>query len=603
MVAFQPFNIFTPSPILGYGFDEEEFWKTIEQHHPEAIIIDAGSTDPGPYMLGTGKTLCSLISYRRDLRPVLKSCSETGLKVIISSAGGAGTNEQVDILVQVVCELADELGQSFKIATIKFNEDRVAFKSQYHAGNIRPCSSSPPLMEQDIAKATSIVAQMGAEPFLKALQSGVDVIVSGRSYDPAPFAAYCMFRGVKIDPAWHVGKIIECGGLCTTPKGRSIVATLLEDGFILTPTKPGDRCTPLSVAAHTLYEKTRPDNLAGPGGVLHIDKCMYTQLQDNCSTLVRGSNFVPSKTYEVKLEGAEQVGFRAVYIGGIRDPTLISGIDKFLLFVRQRTQQAFPALGTQDGPQLIFHVYGKNAVMGELERAPGTMHEIGVLGEVVAQTQHDADALAAFSRTMLLHGEYEGQVATAGNLASPLTPLEASIGPVFKFNIYHLMKVNDPCGLFPIANFTVGRGPTPPMLRPWTVAVDLTPAKEIEGLTLTSRRPTEPKFISELAQVIRSKNSGPFEVTLDIIFANQQDFERVEASNILTAELITKLYRLQSNAIIVCMFFRPALAWKCTFRRPWAQGSVGERDTFGAQLHAPLLSIEIPAPCGLQAKL
>jgi hypothetical protein len=41
------------------------------------------------------------------------------------------------------------------------------------------------------------------------------------------------------------------------------------------------------------------------------------------------------------------------------------------------------------------------------------------------------------------------------------------------------------------------------------------------------------------------------------------------------------------------MFFEPALAWKCTFKRPWPQGSIGERDTFGAQMHAPLLSIMV----------
>ena len=46
---------------------------------------------------------------------------------------------------------------------------------------------------------------------------------------------------------------------------------------------------------------------------------------------------------------------------------------------------------------------------------------------------------------------------------------------------------------------------------------------------------------------------------------------------------------------MVCMFFDPARAFKLTLRRNWAQGSVGERDTFGAQQHAPLLDIMIPS--------
>ena len=57
--------------------------------------------------------------------------------------------------------------------------------------------------------------------------------------------------------------------------------------------------------------------------------------------------------------------------------------------------------------------------------------------------------------------------------------------------------------------------------------------------------------------------------------------------------MIQELYQLQSDDIIVLMFFEPALAWKCTFKRPWPQGSIGERDTFGAQMHAPLLSIMV----------
>lgn len=57
--------------------------------------------------------------------------------------------------------------------------------------------------------------------------------------------------------------------------------------------------------------------------------------------------------------------------------------------------------------------------------------------------------------------------------------------------------------------------------------------------------------------------------------------------------MIQELYQLKPDDIIVLMFFEPALAWKCTFKRPWPQGSIGERDTFGAQMHAPLLSIMV----------
>lgn len=67
-----------------------------------------------------------------------------------------------------------------------------------------------------------------------------------------------------------MGKIMECGALCALPKGKTIVATMHQDSFDLTPVSPLERCTPTSVAAHTFYEKTRPDQLPGPGGILHL---------------------------------------------------------------------------------------------------------------------------------------------------------------------------------------------------------------------------------------------------------------------------------------------------------------------------------------------
>lgn len=451
----EPFKIFTPAGIIGYGFDLWEFWNTVENEKPAAIIIDGGSTDPGPYMLGTGKTICSRASYERDLKPMLQACSQYGIKLLIGSAGGAGTNEQVDWLVNVVADLSKAKGYSFNVSTIKFNEDRDTMITKLNTGEIHSCSSSPPLELKDIENAKVIVAQMGAEPWMKALESNPDIIISGRSYDPAPFAAFSMYRGVEVDPAWHMGKIMECGGLCAVPKGRSMMAVMYEDSFDLVPTNPNERCTPLSVAAHTFYEKTRPDRLPGPGGILHLDSATYEQL-DSQSVRVRGSQFVPTPRYQIKLEGVQQIGFRTIFIGGIRDPTLIGQIDSFLDTVRSMTEEAFPALNDQDGPKLVFHVYGKNAVMGPLEPAAVSTHELGILGEVLAESQDQADAIAAYARVTVLHIAYEGQVNTGGNLASPLTPLETSLGPVYKFTLYHVMDIDDPVSWFPIQNLKVG---------------------------------------------------------------------------------------------------------------------------------------------------
>jgi hypothetical protein len=100
--------------------------------------------------------------------------------------------------------------------------------------------------------------------------------------------------------------------------------------------------------------------------------------------------------------------------------------------------------------------------------------------------------------------------------------------------------------------------------------------------------------LRDLARIIRSKNSGPFEITFDVMFADAERYRRVERSGVLTRELVGRLYGVAHEDIVAFLFFEPALAFKFTLRRGSAQGSINERDTFGAQQHAPLMGIDIP---------
>ncbi|MGW4587762.1 DUF4387 domain-containing protein [Amycolatopsis thermoflava] len=100
--------------------------------------------------------------------------------------------------------------------------------------------------------------------------------------------------------------------------------------------------------------------------------------------------------------------------------------------------------------------------------------------------------------------------------------------------------------------------------------------------------------LAELATVVRSKNAGPYEITLDVLFEDPRTYARVRDSGVLTADLLAESYRVPLDDVRVCLFFEPALAFKCTILRRGCQGGPGERDTFGAQQHGPLLDIEIP---------
>jgi len=93
------------------------------------------------------------------------------------------------------------------------------------------------------------------------------------------------------------------------------------------------------------------------------------------------------------------------------------------------------------------------------------------------------------------------------------------------------------------------------------------------------------------ADVIRSKNSGPYELTFDIIFKTQELFEKFVGADVITPQVFSKLYDVNEETVKI-VAFPPAKALKITIPRAIASGDLGERDVYGAQQHAPLMAFE-----------
>ena len=104
----------------------------------------------------------------------------------------------------------------------------------------------------------------------------------------------------------------------------------------------------------------------------------------------------------------------------------------------------------------------------------------------------------------------------------------------------------------------------------------------------------EKLMLGQLAKFLRSKNAGPFKLTLDVFFDNPRDFKRVKESGVINKGLISKLYMLENHEDISIIEFEQAMAVKITFPRRIASGNIGDSDIYGAQQHVPLSEIEIP---------
>lgn len=97
--------------------------------------------------------------------------------------------------------------------------------------------------------------------------------------------------------------------------------------------------------------------------------------------------------------------------------------------------------------------------------------------------------------------------------------------------------------------------------------------------------------ILDIAKVVRSKNSGPFELTMDIIFKDKESFDKVKAKQAVNKAVVAAAYSIPEKAIRNVIYFDPAWAVKITMDRPMPSGVPGETDVYGAQQHAPLLKL------------
>ena len=100
-------------------------------------------------------------------------------------------------------------------------------------------------------------------------------------------------------------------------------------------------------------------------------------------------------------------------------------------------------------------------------------------------------------------------------------------------------------------------------------------------------------LIRDIAKACKSKNAGPFEITIDVVFDEAKLFERVRATGVLGPALFARLYKVAEEDVLFTVY--PAgNAFKATLPRRVPSGDIGDTDVYGAQQHAPLLDVDVP---------
>ena len=444
----EPVRIIFPVGMLGGGFPSATITRGLALG-AHAIAVDGGSTDSGPYYLGTATAKTTAAAVRRDLHVLLVAARRAGVPLIVTSCGTSGADAGVDWVAAMVTSIAEQEHLSLRLARIYSEQDPAAVLDALSRQKVRPLPPAGPLSPDTVRSCSHIVAVMGHEPIAAALDAGADVVLAGRATDTASVAALALRRSLPPGPTWHAAKTVECGGFCTTdPQSGGVLVSIDQNGFTVEPLAESAACTPTSVAAHMIYENVDPFRMREPTGTLDTSRATYTAV-DARTVRVEGSRFELADQYTIKLEGSALAGYETMTLVGIRDPHILSNLEAWTTRLKSVVADRVHSVLSLSPPDYEWTVrcYGANAVLGALEPDTSSPREVGVLFQVRTASQDLSTAVAKVANPLLLHMPLAGMTQLP-SFAFTMSPAEVPRGAVYEFALNHAVDVDDPQALF-----------------------------------------------------------------------------------------------------------------------------------------------------------
>ena len=462
--------VVTPTGCIGNrGIDREAFIDVLEREQPDAVAVDSGSLDCGPWYLGTGHAHSPLHNIRRDLDIVLTECVGRRIPFVTGTAGGSGARAHVDLVVDIVRDIARDRALRFDLGVIYSDLDKEVLKSRLRDGAVMPRVPADilgePLSESEVDRCDSIVAMMGSEPLIKSLADGADVVIAGRASDCSVIAAIPIMKGFDPGLALHMGDIMECGENALIdvdnvthragPNRTGIVGEIGPDSFVIRSGHPGMACTVESALGHSMYERESHTTVDLPGGTLDKAAC---RIESEGERAVRiGGTAYRERPYTVLLEGAGFEGWRSIAVQGVRNPTMIEQIDSIVGEELRNVEHQFEGAGRFT---VFPHIYGNGAVLGGSE-LPGNARarELCLVLDVVAESQRLAHDVTEDLALKIAFSRYPGRTTTAGNVAYLFSPNVIDAGRAYSTTVYHEMPLDDPLELCRFEHHAIGGGP------------------------------------------------------------------------------------------------------------------------------------------------
>jgi hypothetical protein len=420
----------------------------------DVIVAQGTGSDWGPYWLGSGEQVAA--NQAANVRPYVQAALRHKVPFVFSF-GIAGANVHLDQCLAQFDALCAAEGWHLSVGVVRSELSADFVVSAIESGAAIPPATAgaglaAPLTAEEVRGTERIVALIGPEPVIAALDAGVDGVITGRALDIGLFMALPMLRGLPTAVAAHAGKLLECGGLALSPgdSGQCIWASLDEDGFEVRSPNPHYLADVRSLVSHTFYERAHPTLEENPGGCLDLSDARYAETDRGVRCT--GARWI-ERPYTVLLEGARHEGFRAIAMLGVREPALLGQIRDWTDRAERtlRDSERFAAAIESGRLRVSTRIFGLDGVLGPVEpEKQVTGHEAAVVLDVVADERALAEEAAYFGFIRLFIGPYPGRKTTAGNAAAPFMPVVIPVSEVYAFSIYHLLPLPDPLEPFPV---------------------------------------------------------------------------------------------------------------------------------------------------------
>ena len=317
----------------GYWGDASQATEQLLKHDDLDFIVYDYLAEITMAILARVKAKDQSAGYATDfiseaMVPNLSRISETSTK-IISNAGGVNPSACAMLLREKIAEQ----GLSLKVAVIEGDNLLPNIDSIFDLNPTEMFSGSE---FPDKAKIGSINAYFGAQPIVKALEKGADIVVTGRCVDSAVTLAACMYNfGWPSDDfdllsaGSLIGHLLECGTQITGGNftdWKSIKGTFDQIGYPIAEiekdgkayiTKAKDTGGVVSfgtVAEQMLYEIGDPENYLLPDVNCDFSQVEIKEIERDRVYVSGARGKPPSESYKVCL--TYEAGFRGGHLFG-----------------------------------------------------------------------------------------------------------------------------------------------------------------------------------------------------------------------------------------------------------------------------------------------